>query len=98
MLTKSILTATAIALVATVGSALAGDEFNTPERSFVEPVSAFATLNGMTTEPLPASELSVIRGGESIYTRIFVVGFLNLKPEQIPGGSPIMVIDAPDGL
>ena len=63
---KSILAGAAIALVAGLGSASAGDEFSTPDSSFVEPVSAFATLDGMTTEPMNQAEMDAVRGATAI--------------------------------
>ncbi len=70
MLTKSILTATAIALVAGLGSAFAGDESTALDGTFAEPVSAFATLYGMTTEPLNRAEMDAVRGSTDFLVKV----------------------------
>ena len=59
---KSIFAGAAIALALGLGSASAGDESIALDGTFVDPVSAYATLNGMTTEPMTAAALAAVRG------------------------------------
>ena len=81
---KSIVAGAAIALAATVGSASAADQF--------------ATLGGVTAEPMNAMELDSIRGTKIALVVVDVSGSNIFVTEVDPTGNappPIVVVESP---
>ena len=87
MLTKSILTATALALVAGVGSASAGDRFN---NTIEFGINMFDTLTGLHATPLSSDELDIIRGSHLIIISPAGSIFVTNPPE---GANKFMSLD-----